>query len=202
VPVLAGNTRDEAKLFPTFLPLVGGPVGRLVTDAQLFNIQFHTDPENAATTTLAQWIHPALLPVDTPVTGFNARTDLLNQRFFLASRDNILNALRTRQDNIWYYRFDWDEQPAPWNDIYGAAHLYDLPFIFGTFGPSLFGNVAFTQANAPGRLALSQAMMKSLGAFARVGDPNAPSELGVAWPTWPSTLVFDATKTQKAITVE
>ena len=33
VPVLAGNTRDEGKLFPTFLTLFGGPSGRLVTDA-------------------------------------------------------------------------------------------------------------------------------------------------------------------------
>lgn len=202
VPVLAGNTRDEAKLFPSFLPLVGGPPGRLVSDATLFDIQFNTDPEAPPTVTLSQWIPAAYLPVDTPVTGFNAMTDLLNQRFFLASRDNILNALRSRQDDVWYYRFDWDEEPAPWNDIYGAAHLFDLPFIFGTFGPSLFGNVAFNQANAPGRLALSHAMMRSLSAFARQGNPNDPSALGVQWPAWPSTLVFDASQTQKAITVE
>ena len=39
VPVLAGNTRDEAKLFPTFLalsPALGGVSGRLVSDATLF----------------------------------------------------------------------------------------------------------------------------------------------------------------------
>jgi para-nitrobenzyl esterase len=202
VPVLAGNTRDEGKLFPAFLPLVGGPVGRLVTDAQLFNIQFATNPEAPPTLQIEQWIPGNYLPVSTPVTGFTAVTESLNRIFFLASRDNILNALRSRQDNVWYYRFDWDEQPAPWNDIYGAAHLFDLPFIFGTFGPSLFGNVSFNAANAPGRLALSEAMMRSLGAFAHQGDPNVPPALGVRWPTWPSTLVFDATPAQKAISVE
>lgn len=203
VPVLAGNTRDEGKLFPSFLPLVGGTGNaRKVTDAQLFDIQFHYDAEAAPTVTLQDWITAPYLPVDAPVTGFTARADQLNQRFFLASRDNILAALRSQQDNVWYYRFDWDEQPAPWNDIYGAAHLFDLPFVFGTFGPSVFGNVSFTQANAPGRIALSQAMMKSLGAFARTGDPNAPAALGVAWPAWPATLVFDASKTAKAIRVE
>ena len=87
------------------------------------------------------------------------------------------------------------------NDIYGAAHAFDLPFIFGTFGPSLFSNVANSTANRPGRLALSQAMMESLGAFARSGDPNAPAALGVTWPIWPSTLIFDATPTDKAISV-
>jgi len=202
VPVLAGNTRDEGKLFPAFLPLVGGPVGRLVTDKQLFDIQFAANPELPQTLPIGQWIPANYLPVDTPVTGFNAVTEHLNRIFFLASRDNILDALRSRQDDVWYYRFDWDEQPAPWNDIYGAAHLFDLPFVFGTFGPSLFGNVSFNTANAPGRLALSDAMMKSLGAFARHGDPNVPSALGVRWPTWPSTLVFDATPTRKVITVE
>ena len=203
VPVVAGNTRDEGKLFPGFLPLVGGTgSARAVDDATLFSIQFGNDPEAAQTTTVTQWITPNYRPVDAPVTGFTARADLLNRIFFLASRDNILDALRTRQDDVWYYRFDWDEQPAPWNDIYGAAHLFDLPFVFGTFGPSLFGNVSFNRANAPGRLALSEAMMKSLGAFARTGNPNQPAALGVQWPAWPSTLVFDASPTQKMIGVE
>jgi len=62
--------------------------------------------------------------------------------------------------------------------------------------------VAFTNANAPGRLALSSAMMTSLANFARLGDPNAPGALGVNWPTWPATLIFDATPTQKAISVQ
>lgn len=202
VPVLASNTRDEGKLFPSFLglALVGGTGNaRKVTDAQLFDIQFHTNPEAAATTTLEDWINASYLPVDAPITGFTARADKLNRIFFLRSRDNIMDALRTQQPDVWYYRFDWDEQPAPWNDIYGAAHLYDLPFIFGTFGPSVFGNVSFDKANAPGRLELSKAMMRSLSAFARNGDPNAPDALGVTWPTWPAALVYDASKTDKAI---
>lgn len=81
----------------------------------------------------------------------------------------------------------------------GAAHAFDLPFIFGTFGPSLFSNIAKSTANRPGRLALSQAIMASVGAFARSGDPNAPEALGVTWPTSPSKLIFDATPTAKAI---
>ena len=58
----------------------------------------------------------------------------------------------------------------------------------------------FTRANRPGRLALSDAMMRSIGAFALKGDPNDAS-LGVTWPTWPRTLVFDATQAAKAISV-
>ncbi len=100
------------------------------------------------------------------------------------------------------YQFDWAQEPAPWNDIYGAAHAFDLPFIFGTFGPSLFANIANTNENRRGRLALSEAMMRSLGAFARHGDPNRHGGLGVYWPVWPATLHFDATNTRKVITVE
>ncbi len=204
VPVLAGNARDEAKLFPTFLalsPALGGVSGRLVSDATLFNTQFGYDPDAAPTVTLAQWIPAVYLPVTTPVTGFNARTDLLNLVFFTASRDNVLNALKSQQSTVWYYRFDWDKEPAPWNDIYGAAHVFDLPFIFGTFGPSLFGSIMTGTANKAGRLDLSDAMMRSIAAFAQNSDPNNAS-LGVTWPVWPGKLLFNASLTAKAITTQ
>jgi len=181
--------------------VLGGVSGRLVTDEQLFDSHFSYDPDAAPTVTVDQWIPAAYLPVDQPVTGFTARTDFLNSLFFIPSRDNILGALKARQDEVWYYRFDWDEEPAPWNDIYGAAHAFDLPFVFGTFGPSLFSNVMNSTANRPGRLELSDAMMKSIAAFARNGDPNNAA-LGVTWPAWPAELVFDATPTAKVITVE
>jgi len=200
VPVLAGNTRDEGKLFPTFLTLFGGASGRLVSDAQLFAIQYGYDPNAAPQVTLEQWIPAQYLPVD-KIGGFNQLTELLDTIFLQAAADNVLATLKAQQNDVWYYRFDWDEEPAPFNDIYGAAHAFDLPFLFGTFGPSLFANVVNSSANAPGRVALSKAMMASLGAFARSGDPNAPAALGVAWPQWPSRLLFDATATDAAISV-
>ena len=204
VPVLAGNTRDEAKLFPSFLalaPALGGISGRLVNDATLFTTQFNYNPDAAPSLAIESMIPAAYLPVATPVTGFNARTDLLNAIFFGNSRDNVLNALKSRQAEVWYYRFDWDQEPAPWNDIYGAAHAFDLPFVFGTFGPSLFANVANSTANRAGRLALSAAMMDSVGAFAKNGDPNNAA-LGVTWPAWPAKLLFDASNSAKTIAVQ
>ena len=117
------------------------------------------------------------------------------------TRNNVLDTLKTQQSNVWAYQFHWAQQPAPWNTIYGAAHAFDLPFLFGNFGPSLFANVTNSTANRPGRLALSAAMMASLGAFARTGDPNTPA-LGATWETWPARMVFDATQTQARITPE
>jgi len=202
VPMLVGNTRDEGKLFPTLFPFAGGTgSGRLLNDATVFSIANTYDPNAAPQSTLAQWIPPSYLPTTTPTTGFDAVANKLTQIFFLASRDSVLGAAQTQQSNIWYYRFDWAQEPAPFNEIYGAAHAFDLAFAFGNFGPSLYSNIEFTTANAPGRLALSDTMMRSIGAFARNGDPNNTS-LGVTWPVWPATLVFDATPTAKAVSVQ
>lgn len=194
VPVLAGNTRDETKLFPQLLairPSLGGVSGRLLDDAQVFALVSHYNPEAPAATTIEQWIPSAYLPVDKPGTGFNARTAELGRIWFEAIRNDVLNAIRSQQADVWDYEFDWDRLPKPFDTIYGAAHTFDLPFVFGNFGPSLYSNIMFTKTNRPGRLALSRVMMKSIGAFARNGDPNNDA-LGAVWKPWPSRIVFDA----------
>lgn len=204
VPVLAGSTRDETKLFPGLFALrpdLGGASGRLIDDARVFTLAYNYNPEGPPATRVEDWIPAQYLPVDKPVTGFNARAQALNRIWFMAIRDDMLNALQTRQSSIWLYQFDWDQLPQPFDDIFGAAHASDLPFVFGNFGPSLFANFSFTRANQPGRLALSHAMMKSLGAFARSGDPNDPA-LGTAWRPWPSRIVFDATPQEARISVK
>jgi len=203
MPVLAGHTRDETKLFPQLFalsPALGGTSGRLLDDGAVFSLAARYDPEAPPQTTLAQWIPPAYLPVDTPGTGFDARARHLDALWFSAIRDDMLNALRTRQDAVWAYEFEWDRLPPPLDRIFGAAHTFDLPFVFGNFGPSLYARFMVTRANAPGRLALSDAMMRSLGAFARRGDPNDDGP-GKAWPAWPSRRVFDADLQRTAIRV-
>jgi para-nitrobenzyl esterase len=201
MPILAGNTADEGKLFAPFLTLLGGPPGMIVSDATRFTMMFNFNPDAAPTLTNADILNPAYLPVATPVTGYNAKTALLASVFTTASRVNVLNTLKTQQSDVWFYKFNWANEPAPWNDIYGAAHAFDLPFLFGNFGPSLFANAANSTANKPGRLALSAAMMSTLSAFMRNGDPNNAA-LGVTWGPWPATLNFDATLTAEQISVQ
>jgi para-nitrobenzyl esterase len=175
--------------------------GLVVSDADRFEMMQRFNPEAGATLSIEDIIHAAYLPVTAPGTGFNARTDLLNRFFFLPSRDNVLNALKSQQDNVWYCQFNWDKEPAPWNEVYGAAHAFELPFVFGNFAPSLFSNVIGGKANEGGRLALSSAMMQCVAAFAHSGNPNHPF-LGVSWPTWPGTLMLDATLTEKSVSVQ
>jgi para-nitrobenzyl esterase len=202
--VLASNMRDEAKLFASLLalsPALGGVPGLIVTDATRFLQMMNYNPDAAPTLTDADLINPLYLPVTAVGTGYNAKTDLLNSLFFIPSRNNVLNALLSQQSNVWYYQCNWSLEPAPWIDVYGAAHAFDLPFIFGNFGPSVFSNAVNSTANRPGRLDLSNAMMSSIAAFAKNGDPNNAA-LGVTWPAWPKTLIFDATLTNKSISVQ
>jgi len=200
VPMLAGNTRDEGKLFASLLGTIGFPKpGWIVTDAQRFSMMFNFDPDAPPTLTVADIIDASYLPVDTPGTGYNAATAAITKGLFEANRDNLLNTMKTHQSNIWHYRLDWAQEPSPWNDVYGASHAFDLPFVFGNFDGSLLSNVMGGKANQPGRIALSNAVMASVGAFMRKGDPNTP-ELGATWATWPSQLRLDATPSAAVVT--
>ncbi len=200
LPLLVGNTADEGKLFAPYLSLLGGPPGMIVTDAVRFTMMANYNPD-APSLTDADILDPAYLPVTTPGTGYNAKTALLASVFTTASRVNVLTAVTSQQSNVWFYQFSWANEPVPWNDVYGAAHAFDLPFIFGNFGPSVFSNAVNSTANQPGRQALSAAMISTISAFIRNGDPNN-SALGVTWPAWPATLNFDATLSQAKISVQ
>lgn len=191
VPVLSGYTADEAKLFAPFLALLGGKPGMKISDAERFAMTQAFNPDAATALTVADIIDPSYLPVTAPGTGYNARMKLLGSVFIEPSRDNLLNTLRTQQSNVWSYQFNWAQQPAPWNDVYGAAHGFDLPFVFGNFGPSLLAKAANSAANQPGRLALSAVMMDSVRAFVHTGNPNHAG-LGQEWQPWPRRFIFDA----------
>ena len=191
VPVLSGYTADEAKLFAPFLALLGGKPGMKISDAERFAMTQAFNPDAPTMLTVADIVDASYLPVTAPATGYNARMKLLGSVFIEPSRDSLLNTLRTQQANVWSYQFNWAQQPAPWNDVYGAAHGFDLPFVFGNFGPSLLAKAANSTANHPGRLALSGVMMDSVRAFVHTGNPNHAG-LGQEWQPWPRKFIFDA----------
>lgn len=93
--------------------------------------------------------------------------------------------------NVYYYQFGWNQEPAPFDQVYGASHAMDLPFVFRTFDEGLF-TFAFSKKNALGRLHLSDLMMDSVRAFVRTGTPQH-SGLGTRWQQWPNSVVLDAT---------
>ncbi len=197
-PLLAGNTRDETKLFPALFairPDLGGVSGRLMDDASVFALAYRQPTPGTRGARLEDWVPTVYLPADAPRTGFTARSDELNRIWFTAIRNDMLDAVASRQRDVWFYRFDWDRLPPPFDTVFGAAHTFDLPFVFGNFGPSLYANFAFNEANRPGREALSRAMMASVGAFARTGDPT-PGPGGMPWRPWPAQRIFNADERQ------
>lgn len=203
VPVLAGNTRDEGTLFAgLFGSITGtGMSGFRPDDYDRFSLQFNFDPNAPTTLTQADLINAAYLPVTALPFGWNALTAFTTNLVFLGPVLPQLTSLAAQQPGkVWYYRFDWDEEPAPFNTVYGATHAMDLPFMFDNFGSNVF-SFAYGNANRPGREALSDVMIASLAAFAKTGNPNTPS-LGVNWANFPAKVVMDASPTQLRITAQ
>lgn len=201
MPAMVGYTADEGKSFAKYFTYLGGPPGLKINDAELFRMVANFDPDAPPSRTVADIIDPAYLPVEKPYTGFNAKADTVNRLIVYPNRDAILNALLSQQSDVWTYQFRWAQEPAPWNDVAGAAHGFDLLFLFRNFGPSLFTRAVASKANEPGRLGLSSAMMARLAAFARSGNPNN-AQLGTTWQPWPQILLFDASPSQALISVK
>ncbi|MCU0465177.1 MAG: carboxylesterase family protein [Anaerolineae bacterium] len=195
VPLLVGYTAEESKLF---LGVQAGEDGFILpSQSELFALIYAYDPD-APTLTVEDILKPDYLPVGRFFTGWNSVNSLAMQAAIYPMRDEVLAAVSTHQSDVWAYQFDWAQEPTPWDVVYGAAHGFDLPFLFGSFQPSLLSNMAFSTANAPGRLALSEAMMTSLASFMHAGDPNHAG-LGTEWSAWPTQLIFDATLTEAVI---
>lgn len=180
LPLLMGNTRDEGKLYGPFK----------LSDHDRFTAQFEFDPNAPTTLAEADFLLPSMLPADAPASGWNAVSANITNGVFVAGSNATLAVVSPQQSKLWVYRFDWDEQPAPFGTVYGAAHGSDLAFWFGNFGPSIL-SFGFSQANRPGREALSAAMTASLAALAKNGDPQHAG-LGLQWSPWPKRLVLDA----------
>ena len=155
VPVIAGSNRDEAKLF---LAVDGRYVER-------------------------RW--GLALEIRDPGT-YEAVAGILSDHWRLVGVDQPLDALaRVRPDAAWAYRFDWDESGsnaiADMPNVMGAAHGFELPFVFGDFRDLWGIPLLFSEENEAGRLELSEAMMAYWGTFAHRGAPEANG-----LPTWPA----------------
>src|SRR5262249_8458617 len=64
----------------------------------------------------------------------------------------------------------------------GAAHGFEIPFVFGHFDLGKEGNVIFTEQNATGRSKLSSQMMSYWAQFAYSGAPGKGRDGRL--PTW------------------
>jgi para-nitrobenzyl esterase len=226
VPVMAGNTNEEGKQYGVYF---SKSVSTLYD--KWMEMLATSDPDNPTITSIDQIIQAAYLPADKAFTscsdaGYNAITlnvnypaiscanGKYNTAGYWAWQTTALNKYQPLQPKTYAYNFAWAQEPVPFNTVFGAAHIADVPFLFGNAtretggGPSNWYNFTFgySTANKPGRDALSLKMRQSLAAFMRTGDPNNAS-LGVTWLPWSITsggakrLVFDADYNNASITM-
>jgi para-nitrobenzyl esterase len=164
VPLILGTNRDETKLY-----------NALDDDfvSRRFGLFFRIrDPELYA-----------------------AVNDYQAQIWAINGVDEIADAMvAAGHDNVWAYRFDWDEGGAniflDSAEVFGAMHSMEIPFVFNHF--EFFGSrldpIVFTDGNEAGRAALANEMGSYWARFARQGDP------GASWTRWrdgPGRLRFD-----------
>jgi para-nitrobenzyl esterase len=174
VPVILGTNRDEMKLFNALNPqLVRQVLGRF---PQARDPAFYDAASNYPTQI---W---RVAAVNTPARAMTAGGHA----------------------PVWAYRFDWDEEGrvlfTDLGHLLGAGHSVEIPFVFGHFKLlGAFDRFAFTKENAPGRSALSDAMMSYWANFAATGDPGRGADGALpAWTPWTSApgaanaMIFDS----------
>jgi len=158
VPVLVGTNREENKLF------------------------MFADP---AQVRRVLWVVPRFVDEQT----YLVNAEYLGRVWKAAGADAPATAIARSQPDVFVYRFDWRDEPtvlgADLGKMLGAAHAFEIPFVFGHFDLGREGNVIYTSANEPGRLALSKAMMSYWAAFIRQGAPGRGMHDDLpAWQRW------------------
>lgn len=145
VPMILGTNRDEPTLFMAFNPEHSVLLGGLPLwrrDAHLYDLIVEYGS--------AAW---KLYGVDKPAS-----------------------LLRSAGVPVWTYRFDWDDLAGipflPMKAMLGAAHAFEIPFVFGRFQLGRQTALLFDEDNKADRVALSDRMMAYWAAFAYYGDPG------------------------------
>ncbi|GIW44405.1 MAG: para-nitrobenzyl esterase [Candidatus Binatia bacterium] len=173
VPVILGTNRDEMKLFFSQLP-------------QLVRYRL--------------WLFPRIRDERL----YALYSDYASRMWKATGADEPAERMSAVQGpTVFVYRFDWDELPRrlgiDLGQLLGAAHGFEIPFVFGHFDLGRASRLLFSKENEPGRMALSRAMMSYWSEFAANGNPargrQSDLPLWLPWdpsdPAAPKYIVFD-----------
>jgi para-nitrobenzyl esterase len=108
---------------------------------------------------------------------FEAVTRYINDSIRVMAVDRVAATLHAAQgETVFAYRFDWDELPTVLGtnlaELMGAAHAFEIPFVFRMFDDNFMNGVLFDDHNTPGRDALSKSMASYWTEFAYADAPG------------------------------
>ena len=146
VPVMLGTNKDEEKIFLLYNPEY---------TSQVFGV----------------------IPTFRDRSRYLRDAATITRIWRMMAVDDVAEDLsRSMPGEVFSYRFDWDEEPSfLWSDLgelIGAAHGFEIPFVFGHWdlGPS--SHRLFDDGNRSGREVLSRAMRSYWAEFAWQGRPG------------------------------
>ena len=159
VPVMLGTNKDEEKLFLLF------------------------DPEYASTLF-------GFIPRLRDRARFLRDTATITRIWRMMAVDELAKDLsRAMPGEVFSYRFDWDEEPSIFGvdlgELLGAAHGFEIPFVFGHWNLGPDTHRLFDSRNLPGREVLGSAMRSYWAEFALHGHPGKGSKSELPhWAAW------------------
>jgi para-nitrobenzyl esterase len=171
VPVVVGTNRDEMKLFMANDPM---------RVRKLFG----------------------LFPRIRDPRWYDLSAEYMSRMWKATGADEPAARLAASGGPVWVYRFDWDEEPTVFgtdlSQLLGAAHGFEIPFVFGHWDLGRAARAVFDDGNLAGRTALGAQMASYWAQMAVAGDPGRGRDGSLpAWTRWdptqgaPRFLVFD-----------
>jgi len=179
VPLIIGANRDEQKLFYANL------AGMTEVEYNTYMRLLFGDDVDAV---------EALYPRDTydPATPYNQFTDILDMTFEPICSEYLAWLVSPFQPT-WLYHFRYDRLIPPYDYVFGAAHGFELPFVFDRLDGALYPPEYETE-----REALRDVVIGYWRCMAHTGRPNCDQEApGV--PTWPEVGQSDRSSFQRVI---
>ncbi|MCP4132959.1 MAG: carboxylesterase family protein [bacterium] len=174
VPYLVGSNSEEVKIFEVAFGIITNLDEYEVADL-IKNFNPH-DPEYS--------LNDLVPPISQPLYQFLGAT-VGDQMFKELGIDPVIKDIALHQD-VYVYRFLWNEQPAPMDFVVGASHMMEIPFMFGNFqtdSSSMF-RFAWYDENRHSYETLGNAMTTYWANFAAAGNPNEGDPVAVDWIPW------------------
>ncbi|MCP4683324.1 MAG: carboxylesterase family protein [Desulfobacterales bacterium] len=180
VPFMVGSNSEEYKMFEITGILPPKFINKDETEICEMILSF--DPATSDLT-VSDIIPKGIEPI------YHLVGVVLGDLMFQGGIDKLVKMMSLHQD-VYVYKFGWNEQPEPFDFLMGAGHMMGIPFFLGNFfsdQDSIF-RIAWSEENQQGREALSNVMMGYLTNLMYSGDPNMGISNLPTWESWSNEL--------------